>query len=282
MARTLPVYALVIMLLFAVHVHAASVNMTGAVNASAEPAALRALYNAHLDMSVGVVLYGSQYGTGWLLAPYHDIVVTAGHVVSYNPKATVVFQHGGFRTLGRVVYVDRLHDVAIIRLREPWSRGHPLPLCADVPKGETLLVVGYPFELLEVTGSIERMSSNPRAAFGIVTWIDRDRGIFEFQADTDQGNSGGPIVDLDSGCVLGLVSFALKGTVGVTYFGTMAGWIERAARAAGLHPKVVENLAAPLPETPILQRNRPVLLAAIAAGLAALALFTVWLLRVRP
>ena len=84
----------------------------------------------------------------------------------------------------------------------------------------TIFVIGYPHELLQVLGSIEALSENPRTLRTSLTWS--ANGLIELGGIVDAGNSGGPVLD-SLGNVIGVVSFALRGTAGVMYFATSAG-----------------------------------------------------------
>ena len=70
-------------------------------------------YNEDWDYGVVVVLYGSQYGTGFWVSK--GWVVTAAHVVNFQSYGKVLLIHGDFEASGTVVYVDQVHDVAVIK-----------------------------------------------------------------------------------------------------------------------------------------------------------------------
>ena len=170
---------------------------------------------------VVVVVYGNQYGTGfWINSQY---IATAAHVVSYTPNARVTIVRGTTQEDGQVVALDRQTDVAVIYVSnaDAFEDKHIFPLARDLPPPtSTIYVIGYPAELLQVSGSIQAMSSNPRVLESHLTWS--DSGLIELGGITDAGNSGGPVLDY-SGNVIGLVSFAMHGEAGTLYFATSAG-----------------------------------------------------------
>ncbi len=186
--------------------------------AEVDEQALKVLYDKQLDRSVAVVLYDKQYGTGWWIADTY--LVTAAHVVENNPSASVVVTHGSYTSTGMVVALDKKADIAVISVNTPMPDARVLPLCTSVEKGQEVLVVGYPYEMVIVAGGIKKASNNPRAAFGTIAWVGSGdkKWLAEVQATTDQGNSGGPVIDADSDCSVGLVTFALKGNAGVLYY----------------------------------------------------------------
>ncbi len=228
-------------------------------------------YSVGLDKAVAVVLYKDQYGTGWFVNKYY--LVTAAHVVAYTEGAQVQVVHGKYRTEGIVTNVDRTHDVAVIRVNEPWPDAKILSIATDVSKGMQIMVIGYPFELYQLTGSIDEMSINPRASFGHVNWVDTSKNIFEIGARTDAGNSGGPIIEVNNNAVVGLVSFALHGEVATLYYGTSCVAIAKdlAAWNIPFHAVKVGQAATPQPTGMNYYRpNRATIVMAAAGGVVAL------------
>lgn len=224
------------------------------------------LYSSMWDRGVVVVLYGNQYGTGWWVD--RQYVVTAAHVVDWRSGVKVTLLHGDYQAVGYVVYTDSVHDIAIIRAEKPPAYQYIWTLSIDDPeKGERIFVIGYPFELYKIVGDIGVMSSNPRVAEGIVAWVYPDRQLFEFQAPTDAGNSGGPIVDV-SGNVVGLVSFALEGRAATMYYGTCVSAIKEALSRAGVRYRTgLSSIISGSGSGSILQ---PALVAALVGGIAAI------------
>ncbi|NPA97062.1 MAG: trypsin-like peptidase domain-containing protein [Crenarchaeota archaeon] len=220
---------------------------------SIDEEAQRLAYNLHLDKSVLIVRLGDQYGTGWWVSKHW--IVTAAHVVNWKSGIAVGLLHGSWSAQGVVKYVDKQHDVAAIYVPSgapSWAK--TLPLCSSVRKGEQIIVLGYPFELIQLTGNLVEASANPRASFGWVDWVDYSRHIFEIGARTDAGNSGGPVLDYNHLCVVGIVSFALRGEVANMYYGTdsiavanlLSSWnvpfkIERIGQGADLPPSLASQ-----------------------------------------
>ena len=198
-----------------------------------------------------IVLYGSQYGTGFWINPTH--IATAAHVVNFDPTAVVTIVRGSAVSRGRVVALDRAGDVAVIRVDSPDAFGdrHVFPLARVMPDvGSTIYVIGYPHELLQVVGSLEALSERPRVLTSRLTWV--ANGLIELGGITDAGNSGGPVLNL-FGEVVGVVSFAIRGRAGTLYFATSVENLRRLCRergiafiegAAGHLQRIAENPAA--------------------------------------
>lgn len=160
--------------------------------------------------STVVVLCGSNsYGTGWWLNK--TIVITAYHVVDDCNDIRVV--RGGYISQAIVVAANQTLDIAALRVvsEPPWSV--KLKLADSIAVGDSVYVIGYPIQLYtELDGNIGEMSIAPRISEGKVAWINPIRSVAEITAQTDKGNSGGPVVNED-GDVVGLISYARPGAV---------------------------------------------------------------------
>ena len=163
---------------------------------------------------VVVVTCDTGYGTGWFIN--REYIVTAYHVVDCCNNIYAV-RYPWMSPLELYVY-DSVRDIAILRVANPpsWARG--LPLAFSVTIGDNVWVVGYPVQLFQESNeNISRMSIVPRIARGAVSWLHPYEPIFQFDAETDTGNSGGPVVS-EKG-VVGLVVYARPGIVSAGYFG---------------------------------------------------------------
>ena len=144
-------------------------------------------------------------GSGFVL-DNNGLVITNRHVVSGGDKEFQITGEGGIKTEGRVVYVDRKLDFALVR-----SNGlkgtKPLPICyATYPSpGQSVVALGSPEGLAGTvtrgivsavrypTGDLEGVAPN------YVTLIQTDASI-------SPGNSGGPLVN-NKGEVIGINTF---------------------------------------------------------------------------
>ena len=142
----------------------------------------------------------SSTGTGFYVKEF-DIVVTNEHVVGKNAEVTIagrLFE----RSLSRVWYVDKKHDLAFLQPPE----GVQLPEVKlgkyeDVKDGSVVVAIGHPFGL------------NYTATQGVISKADRIRdGLKYIQIDAaiNPGNSGGPLVS-KTGEIIGVNSFIIRG-----------------------------------------------------------------------
>lgn len=137
----------------------------------------------------------SGVGSGFVVAP-NGIILTNGHVVAGAEKLTVRFADK--RELpARVVGVDALTDVAVLKVE---AQNLPIVTLGDSSRlqvGQWVLAIGAPLGL-------ERTATQ-----GIISALDRtlpnDSYVPFIQTDVpiNQGNSGGPLFDLE-GRVVGI------------------------------------------------------------------------------
>ncbi|WFO75640.1 trypsin-like peptidase domain-containing protein [Desulfurococcaceae archaeon MEX13E-LK6-19] len=213
---------------------------------------------------VAIVVYQNQYGTCFWVNPSH--VVTAAHVVNNQPNAVVTIIRGNVHARGVVVALDTQSDLAVIYVENSGQFDkYIFPLAVRIPEpSSTIYVIGYPFELLQIMGSLEALSENPRILESRLTWS--ANGLIELGGIVDAGNSGGPVLDY-YGNVIGVVSFALRGNAGVLYFATTVGALRELLREHGI--AYIEGTSSILPESIV---QDPFVAGAIAGASAGLVL----------
>ncbi|HKX45503.1 MAG TPA: trypsin-like peptidase domain-containing protein, partial [Planctomycetota bacterium] len=131
-------------------------------------------------------------------------VLTAAHVV-HNADAVVVELVGGQLLRAEVVASDRYADVASIRITDALPEGFAHAELGDsdaVRVGEPCFVVGAPLGITHTltvghVSAKRRGLASPRAMQPVE--------LIQTDAAINQGNSGGPLFDLD-GRVIGVVS----------------------------------------------------------------------------
>lgn len=152
-----------------------------------------------IDPQVGVVFNGAGRGSGFILDP-SGIAVTANHVVA--GAALLKVWVGGNKDKvynATVLGVSECSDLAVIQIR-----GGPFPYMqwysGNINVGQDLYVAGFPLgepEYSLVKGIISKAKAN-----GETTWSSV-QSVIEYDAATNPGNSGGPVITPD-GKVLGI------------------------------------------------------------------------------
>jgi serine protease Do len=149
-------------------------------------------------------------GTGFLVDDQH--VATAEHVVSGADR--IVLEQGG-RVIGSgtIAGADRAHDVALIR-SDRRIHGHVFSLAGRSPRvREGVAALGFPLgRPLTVArgsarGTVRMLAAGGRAGDALI----------ETDAAVRQGHSGGPLLSLSDGAVLGMVDLSATGRAPLSF-----------------------------------------------------------------
>ena len=151
-----------------------------------------------------------EVGTGFLIGP--RLVATVEHVVDGASSIQLV-QGGRPVATGTVIGEDPARDVALVQSSVPIS-GRLLQLASRAPQlGESVAALGFPLGLpLTVTqGSI--------SGLGRAIPIDgvRRRQLVQTDAAVNPGNSGGPLLAVGTGEVVGLVDLGTNLANGIGF-----------------------------------------------------------------
>jgi S1-C subfamily serine protease len=146
-------------------------------------------------------------GSGVILQA-DGLVLTNAHVVDQIDRVTVGLENGR-RYEGRVVGIDKLTDLAVVRLvgAGPWPVA-PLGNSDALQVGDWAIAVGNPFGLdntvtLGIISSLNRNASK----LGIT---DKRLDLIQTDAAINPGNSGGPLLNAD-GEVIGINTLVRSG-----------------------------------------------------------------------
>ncbi len=138
---------------------------------------------------------GTSGGTGFLVAP--GVIATAAHVIEGTYGLTVDRFDGDPRLPATPIAVDLAEDVAL--LSAPSVSGFVLPLAdREPPSGTTVGLIGF---------SDGRAPARPiRGDVGQInlTNLVTPRRAFQHNLQTNGGDSGSPILDTETGEVLGI------------------------------------------------------------------------------
>ncbi|GAB97916.1 S1-C subfamily serine protease [Kineosphaera limosa] len=139
-------------------------------------------------------------GSGFVVGP--DLIVTAAHVIDEAVQVNGILDDGPVVPLS-VVGADSTRDVALLRSAEPLKQDGLQLADAHPSSGTELAIIGYPLSTYNLhisTGIVSGLGEPVTYPDGQVV-----SPVFQTDAATNGGNSGGPVVDR-SGTVIGLVS----------------------------------------------------------------------------
>eukprot|EP00615_Pteridomonas_danica_P008512 CAMPEP_0114344298 /NCGR_PEP_ID=MMETSP0101-20121206/11309_1 /TAXON_ID=38822 ORGANISM="Pteridomonas danica, Strain PT" /NCGR_SAMPLE_ID=MMETSP0101 /ASSEMBLY_ACC=CAM_ASM_000211 /LENGTH=383 /DNA_ID=CAMNT_0001479565 /DNA_START=120 /DNA_END=1271 /DNA_ORIENTATION=+ len=187
--------------------------------ADAAAVASPAVVNVVVNIGNGLGLIGQASGSGFLIDS-SGLVATNAHVVTQGLSHGVnrgntltITLHDGRKFQGKVHSLDRTLDIALIQLDVP--KGESLPAAqigssSDLRIGEWVIALGSPLRLQNtVTAGI--LSSTARGASEIGLG-EQSYEYLQTDAAINQGNSGGPLVNL-RGEVIGINTAKLGGNL---------------------------------------------------------------------
>ncbi|MBW4644971.1 MAG: trypsin-like peptidase domain-containing protein [Goleter apudmare HA4340-LM2] len=151
-------------------------------------------------------------GSGFITRP-DGIIFTNAHVVADADNVSVVLKDGR-RFQGDVVGVDRVTDVAVVRIKATGLPTVNFGNSDNILPGEWAIAIGNPLGLDNtVTQGIISATQRSTADLGVPT----ERVDF-IQTDTaiNPGNSGGPLLNAQ-GEVIGMNTAVLKGAQGLGF-----------------------------------------------------------------
>ncbi len=143
---------------------------------------------------------GASTGAGFVVDAKKGWIMTNAHVASRSPAAVSAAFRGGEYFPVRKVYVDPFVDLAILEIPDSarWdTRAEAALDCSSVPGvGHPVGAFGHPWQI-HFTGTRGIVSGKTAKFKGMIEMVQTDAPI-------DPGNSGGPLISLKSGKVVGI------------------------------------------------------------------------------
>tara|TARA_Y100001934_G_C12366487_1_gene783786 strand:+ start:1725 stop:3143 length:1419 start_codon:yes stop_codon:yes gene_type:complete len=174
-------------------------------------------YTVKVKSSVEYPIYpdvrGTRTGAGFLIDQDQGLIITNRHVSGIFPRKLQVMFDDQEYVDSSILYIDQVLDIAILKIPPSYipktSRKAKLN-CKKYPDvGDEVGAFGHPFSL---------SFSGTR---GIVSSIRNDSGHSWIQTDAaiNSGNSGGPLIDLRSGKIVGVntASYSKSVSEGVSF-----------------------------------------------------------------
>jgi S1-C subfamily serine protease len=172
-------------------------------------------------------------GTGVVIVE-DGTILTNFHVISTAQRLEVTF-FDGLESSAVVISTMPENDLAVIKPQKIPDDLQPATMgsSSNLQPGDEVVAVGFPFGI------------GPSVSAGVVSGLNRSfhpegkmamKGLIQFDAAANPGNSGGPLVNL-SGEVVGIVTAILNPTSARTFIGIgFAATMESAGSAVGIPP----------------------------------------------
>lgn len=165
----------------------------------------KSLFAKYKDAVVKVVTPTGGFGTGFFVAP--DLIITANHVVmlpngTYAPVVQLIGSAGpiGLAKPTTIAPTPQslLQDFVLLRMVGPLPKVNPLMLGSwtDVVEGDDVVTIGYPLG-----------PASPWLISGMVAaCVSGTPNVIVFQGAANKGLSGAPLMSIESGKVVGVVT----------------------------------------------------------------------------
>ncbi len=150
-------------------------------------------------------LKGTQRGAGFIVDVERGWVLTNAHVVSRSPSRVEVAFQGQSYAEAEKIYVDPHLDLAVVRVAIPdGQRVQAATLeCGDLPRvGHPVGAFGHPWNM--------RFTGTRGIVSGVTSRMYTE--LLQTDAPINQGNSGGPLISLDTGRIVGVNTAQLRGS----------------------------------------------------------------------
>lgn len=155
----------------------------------------------------GIISGGTSTGSGFIISD-QGYIVTNNHVVDGGTAYHVILQSGEERS-AQLVGADKFSDLAVVKIEGNIPAVAVLGNSDTLRPGETAIAIGSPLGDFKNSVTVGVISATGRS-------IDTGdgyqlEGMLQTDAAINQGNSGGPLVNL-AGDVVGVNTMIIRGT----------------------------------------------------------------------
>jgi hypothetical protein len=146
---------------------------------------------------------GQYAGSGVVVGAKGGVIyiLTAAHVIKTGKGADVLLPGVARARYATVLKSDLKVDLALLSVES--GSAPALKLAAAAERGLAIGVVGYPTASYAFRENGDTV--RPKLTEGLIGLIDLGNGRMQYTALTDEGNSGGPIIEMSSGKLVGIV-----------------------------------------------------------------------------
>ena len=153
-----------------------------------------------------------RFGSG-LIISNDGYIITNSHVIESGEVANIyVTLYGGKKYLCQIIGIDKLTDIALLKINEINLNFTKLNPSIEVNRGQFVAALGNPHNLFSI-------SKEPTATIGIISGKNVNFGLrksghvyqnmIQTDATINRGNSGGPLIN-SSGEVVGINTFIVS------------------------------------------------------------------------
>lgn len=153
-------------------------------------------------------------GTAFCIGSHDNIayLLTNRHVVAKDTFPRIILQSDPTTLLHAQVVRTATIDAVVLAVYN--EKCPPLTLSSTAPSvGTSVGIAGFPDFQLKVSED-DLSKASPSFHEGSVSSVLADGGVIEYDAQTDLGNSGSPLFDMQTGVVYGLVMGVNTGATG--------------------------------------------------------------------
>jgi len=172
---------------------------------------------AQIEPSLGFVIAGKgnavSFGSAFCIATVGSnsgLLLTNRHVIAHDRYPRVILMANPNKVLAAaVVRVSQL-DAAVLLIPSACA---PLQLSSSYPPvGTRIAIAGFPS--IQIRAALSGLGLSPSFHEGTISSVLASGSALEYDAQTDHGNSGSPLFDVNTGTVYGLVTWVNTGETG--------------------------------------------------------------------
>jgi S1-C subfamily serine protease len=159
-------------------------------------------------------------GSGFLVSS-DGMVLTNKHVVSDSQAEYTVFGNDGKKYTAKVLALDPVQDLAVIKIQAPGTSFKPVILgdSSQIQIGQTAVAIGNAlgqFSNTVSTGVVSGLGRTISASDQVGSFSETLEGIIQTDAAINSGNSGGPLFNL-KGEVIGINTAVAQGAQSIGF-----------------------------------------------------------------
>ena len=157
-------------------------------------------------------------GSGFLVHP-DGLVLTNKHVVFDADAEYMVVMNDGSEHAAKVLSRDPINDIAVLKIEGKELPHVELASSDDIELGQTVLAIGNALGMFSNSvskGIISGLARSISASLGNGGHMEQLRGVIQTDVAINQGNSGGPLINLE-GQVVGINTAVIFGAQNIGF-----------------------------------------------------------------